>query len=304
MSAKRSAFTLFQLLVILAVLALLFALFLPAVAKIRMAAARAQSQNNLKQIAIATHNYYDTYNAFPPGLDAKGFSAASYLLPYIEQAAVYQQIDFKKPITDEANAKIAATVIPTFLDPMDAVHEVSKDFGGTNYLFCAGSKYALKDNNGAFYLDSKVKLVDLANANGTSNTFLAGQTLKGDSMVKAMDVHRQHVQLKKDDLKNLTDDSGVKDWKDDKNIAADRCKSWMDGHFLQGTFTGTRVLNDEKPDVNCAGNGGLSGLRGVGDGSNVAMCDGSVRFITTKVKLETWKLAANATNTDPFTPDF
>jgi type II secretory pathway pseudopilin PulG len=304
MSPKRSGFTLFQLLVVLAVLALLLALFLPAIAKIRVAAARAQSQNNLKQIAIGMHNYYDTYNAFPPGLDAKGFSAAAYLLPYVEQAGVFQQIDFKNPITDPVNVKIAATIIPVFLDPMDQTPPVSKDFGGTNYLFCAGSKYDLKDNNGAFYLNSKVKIVDIANTAGTSNTFLAGQTLKGDGMVKAMDVHRQHVQVKKDELKNLNDDSGVKDWKADKNIAADRCKSWMDGHFLQGTFTGTRVLNDERPDVDCGGMGGLSGLRCTTEGSNVALCDGSVRFVTAKIKLETWKLAADATNMTPFNPDF
>src|SRR5258708_107528 len=96
---QRPALTLFQLLLLLAVLALAFALFLPAVQKIREAAARSQSANNLKQLALAGHNYYDANGSFPPGVDAKlHFSATAYLLPYIEQAAVYQGIDFKKPV--------------------------------------------------------------------------------------------------------------------------------------------------------------------------------------------------------------
>ena len=88
---------------------------------------------------------------------------------------------------------------------------------------------------------------------------------------------RQYVAFKKDALKDLKEDSGVADWKADKMIAADRCASWMDGRFLQGTFTGTRVANDEKPDVNCEGIGGLSGLRSLTETLSVGMADGSVR---------------------------
>jgi prepilin-type processing-associated H-X9-DG protein len=66
----------------------------------------------------------------------------------------------------------------------------------------------------------------------------------------------------------------------------------MDGRFLQGTFTGTRRLNDQKPDVDCGGAGGLSGLRGLGRGVNVAMCDGSVHFVNMEVELSVWKALA------------
>jgi len=67
----------------------------------------------------------------------------------------------------------------------------------------------------------------------------------------------------------------------------------MDGRFLQGTFTGTRQLNDSKPDVDCGGKGGLSGLRSLTDGNNIGMGDGSVRYITNKIKLDVWKLLSN-----------
>ena len=122
--------------------------------------------------------------------------------------------------------------------------------------------------------------------------------------MKATDVHRQHVRLKKEDLKNLTDDSGGKEWKDDKMIAADRCMNWMDGRFLQGTFTATRVVNDAKPDVDCGGAGGLSALRGLGDGANVALCDGSVRFVTNKISRATWKAAAGRNDGLVLGPDW
>jgi type II secretory pathway pseudopilin PulG len=297
----RSAFTLFQLLLILAMLAILFALLLPAIAKARIAAARAQSQNNLRQIAIAAHGYHDVNQTLPPGNDANNFSAAAYLLPYIEQQNVYQMIDFKKPMDDKANAAARKTVIPTFLNPLDKVRSVSDDYGATNYLYNAGAKPALADNDGIFYQDSKVKLTDVLD--GTSNTMLAVETLKGDGGVKAMDVHRQHVLLKKEDLKDIKDEAGVKDWEKDKNIAADRCASWMDGRFLQGTFTGTRVRNDDKPDVNCGGAGGLSGIRCLENNAVIAMCDGSSRTVTKNVKLDVWKALATR-NGGEVVPDF
>jgi prepilin-type processing-associated H-X9-DG protein len=294
-SRMRHSFTLFQLLIILALLALLFALLLPAVAKVRSAAARAQSQNNLKQIGLALHAYHDANAMFPPGIDDKNFSTFAYILPYIEQGNVYQMIDFKKPMDDKANAAARKVQINTFLSPRDRIQSVNMDFGATNYLLCAGSKPALADNDGLFYQNSKVKIADVSD--GTSNTLMAGETLKGDGNVKATTMKRQYVLLKKDALKDLKDDAGVKDWEKDKNIEGDRGASWMDGRFLQSTFTGTRTLNDEKPDVSCAGLGGLSGLRGDEGITNVLFADGSVRVIAQAANLELWKaLATRAGN--------
>jgi type II secretory pathway pseudopilin PulG len=299
---SRKAFTLFQLLIILALLAILLALLLPAVAKVRMAAARSQSQNNLKQIALACHNYLSTFNSFPPGNDDNNFSAASRLLPFIEQDNLFKNIDFKKSIDDKANAEVRKAMILTLVNPMDGVRVVSTDFGPTNYLFNAGANPDLVKNNGVFFQDSKVPIQDITD--GTSNTLLAVETLKGDSMVKATDMRRQHILLKKDALKGIKDVTGVDDWKNDKHIAADRCSSWMDGRFLQGTFTGTRVLNDDKPDVSCGGAGGLSGARSLVDGVNIAICDGSVRFVNKNMKLDTWRIIAGRNDGQPVPNDF
>jgi hypothetical protein len=286
----RPAITLFELLVILAFLAILFAMFLPAIARARVEGARNQSRNNLKQLALAAFNYEGTFQVFPPGNDDNNFSAAAYLLPYIEQDNVFKQIDFKKPMDDKANAAARKVVIQTFLNPLDKVQSVSTDYGATNYLFSAGSQPALADNDGIYYQNSKVKIADISD--GTSNTLIAVETLKGDGGMKAMDMHRQHILLKKDDLKGIKDEAGVKEWKDDKSVAADRCASWMDGRFLQGTFTATRTRNDDKPDVNCAGYGGLSGVRCLENSALIGICDGSVRTINKDIKLDVWKALA------------
>jgi type II secretory pathway pseudopilin PulG len=301
MRSRRRAFTLFHLLVLLAILALLFAMLLPAVARIREEAAKSQSMNNMRQLAIGCHAYHDTNAAFPPGVDANHFSAATRLLPFIERDNLYKVLDFTKPCDDKVNAEVRKTAIQVFINPLDHAPAADMDSAYTNYLFNAGSKYDLADNNGVFFLNSSIKITQILD--GTSNTIMIGETLRGDGMVRAVTVKRQHVALKKADLKDLNDDSGVADFKDDKHIAANRCAAWIDGRFLQGTFTTTRTLNDEKPDVDCEGDGGLSGLRAIRDVGAIALCDGSTRRVTQKIKLDVWK-ALGSRDGGEVIPDF
>jgi type II secretory pathway pseudopilin PulG len=286
--AKRSGFSLIDLLVVIAIIGFLIGLLLPAVQKVREASSRMASANNMKQLGLACHNYHDTNGCFPPGVDANGFSTVARLLPYLEQGNLFKQIDFNKPALDDANAQVRKTLVKVLLDPADAPEVRPTDSAPTNYLFNAGADAALENNNGICYRDSKVRINEITD--GTSNTLLTGSTLKGAGGRRAVDVRRQYVLLKDEKaLAKLDEDSGVQDFRANKNIAGDRCARWIDGSFLQGTFTGTRVVNDSKPDVSCDGKGGLSALRSVGPTVNVGLADGSVHTLRKNLDLNTWK---------------
>src|SRR5437879_1655660 len=125
---KRSAgFTLIELLVVIAIIAILIGLLVPAVQKVREAAARVHCQNNLKQIGLAMHNYLNAHKTLPPNgvyayngatvSQTSAWSALARILPYIEQENLFRTIDFATPYS--AQPGISSQRVATYVCPSD-----------------------------------------------------------------------------------------------------------------------------------------------------------------------------------------
>jgi len=213
----RYAFTLIELLVVIAIIAVLIGLLIPAVQKVREAAARMKCSNNLKQIALAVHGYHDAHNRFPentlPGANGpygpqtKAWSWLARILPYAEQDNLYRQAGIPARTLYDGR-DVVATPVKLYLCPSDSANlprDDAADLGmwnppfitsaPTNYKGVSGANWGwgdpqwrnpgtnnswdgLNEGDGVFYrVDWKSPKGLLAITDGTSNTFLIGESL-------------------------------------------------------------------------------------------------------------------------------
>ena len=206
-ACPRHAFTLIELLVVIAIIAILIALLLPAVQQAREAARRTQCKNNLKQIALAGHNYHDVYNVFPIGQHfigagtpaagrGLGYAYSFSLLPYMELGNLYNQFDNRFPVFEKTitrNGILAGTPQPTWSCPSDlkppvidlaseairpaATSSYKGACGAYNGFYTAGEASQLR--NGIFERDNRGCYGFRDITDGSSNTIVFAETRWG-----------------------------------------------------------------------------------------------------------------------------
>ncbi len=196
-------FTLIELLVVIAIIAVLIALLLPAVQQAREAARRSQCKNNMKQMGLALHNYHDTFTVFPPGGTSvaanlnTGHNMFADILPYFDQAAIYNQLNWTisgwntGSGTPSAHVAATLTVLPALICPSST----TATFNGynwsatppsypflygqavTHYVPIMGSTQApnttARSTTGLFQRNGKSAIRDVSD--GTSNTMALGE---------------------------------------------------------------------------------------------------------------------------------
>lgn len=203
-SKRMRGFTLIELLVVIAIIAVLIALLLPAVQQAREAARRSQCKNNLKQLGLALHNYHDTFTRFPQlvfgteaspanpsntniwGSEWRGNSVHMMLLPYCDQAPVYNQYDLNRfwdvDQGTNKNRTLGRTKIAAFICPTDPTIS-TVDTGGNNYGVSTGPNlgWEASMNLNVGLVHRRVSNNIASISDGTSNTIAFSEIVKGDN---------------------------------------------------------------------------------------------------------------------------
>lgn len=300
---RRAGFTLIEVLLVVAVIAVLIGLLLPAVQKVREAAARLKCQNNMMQIGLAVHNYEQAFGAFPQARNPwpNVVSVHARILGFLEQGNIQQNMVLDGTLDNPSNVAASQDRVMLFACPSDAHggQVPNAPDSGTNYFACNGTgvtrdaagaitAYLTVAKGNGLFTETPIPADDVTD--GLSNTAAFSESIVGDGQAPLdstdRNVHRAILEVPDGGDPTLEVCNAA-----DGTFTADRGGMWINGHY------GHTIYNHFYPPnpsntwdcVNAHRNKGLTAVRSYHtSGANVLLADGAVRFVRNGIHSVVW----------------